>query len=225
MADLAQSHPQLALRFEAVVEQCRQRGWSVGITSSTRSRAVQADLYDRWLRGRYNAPSVANPNSDGGVSPWGWRWRGSYHMPQQDGHSHALDLHWGGCTSDEFNAVAESCGLRRTVRNEPWHYQWVHRKAIFEAPALLSSVAARRKGRGMFIWTTDYPDGTSVHYMWTGRHVISLHALDVIAWNATVGGHVPHFGHVPPETHDVLLSRLAGAADPRTGAIGAWGHA
>jgi len=224
VADLKQSHPQLVLRYRRLEELCRARGWRVGVTSSTRSRAVQEDLYRRWLAGTYKVPAVANPNGNGHLSPWGWRWRGSYHMPQGDGFSHALDLNRSGCTWAQLEELARSCGLRRTVSNEPWHYQWVNRATIFEAPALVTPGGGKRR-HTMFIWTCDQNDGRQVAYLWTGRHVISLHSLDLIAWNATVGGHIPHLGHLPESSHNLLLSRLAGHPDPHTKAIGTWGHA
>lgn len=137
MAELAQSHPEFARRYQILVRECWARGWLIGITSSTRSRATQEDLYARWLAGSYKAPSVANPNNPHGTSPWGWTIVGSYHMPQADGYSHALDLNWQGCTPDEFEQLANRCGMQQTVPNENWHYQWFNRKVIFPIdPAL-----------------------------------------------------------------------------------------
>lgn len=131
---LAFSHPELQLRYEVLVFHCWLSKWEVGITSSTRSRETQASLYKAWLDGEYLVPSVANPEADNGESPWGWRVKGSYHMPQADGYSHALDLWWRGPTQRDFEALAAKCGLIRTLSDEDWHYQWFLRTQIFEAP-------------------------------------------------------------------------------------------
>lgn len=134
MTGLGLSHPELVRRFNLLVAECWANGWECGITSSTRSKATQEDLYRRWLAGTYKVPSVANPNAPHGPSPWGWTIVGSYHMPQADGFSHALDLHWRGCTPSEFERLANKCGLQRTVPNENWHYQWFNRQVIFPGP-------------------------------------------------------------------------------------------
>ncbi len=136
MVGLGSSHPELVRRYNALVAACWTHGYEVWISSSSRSRATQEDLYRRWLAGTYRVPSVANPNGDHGPSPWGWRWKGSYHMPQQDGFSHALDMGWRGCTPAEFEQLCNQVGLQRTVPKENWHYQWVNRQVIFPAPGL-----------------------------------------------------------------------------------------
>lgn len=139
--NLGQSHPELARRYDHLVRLCWERGIEIGITSSTRSRAAQEAMYYRWRLPKnhpnhYDVPSVANPNSDGGPSPWGWRWRGSKHMVQADGYSHALDLHWHGIHAAGFEQLAMLVGLRQTVPNENWHYQFANRRVIFAAPLL-----------------------------------------------------------------------------------------
>lgn len=170
-APLAQSHPELVKRYTKLVELCWANGWEIWISSSTRSRQTQEDLYKRWRAGTYNVPAVANPNGDGGPCPpslGDWRWRGSYHMPQADGYSHALDLGIRGTSWVTFADLAASCGLRQTVVNsrgivtEPWHYQWCHRRVVFDAPALHHMPPEEDEE---VKWTLVQPDhGTSPRY-------------------------------------------------------------
>lgn len=131
MAELAQTHPEMVRRYQKLVELVWASGWEIWIGSSTRSRQTQEDLYRRWLNGTYDVPSVANPYTNHGPSPCGWDVIGSYHMPQADGFSHALDLGWRGCSEAQFEALANRCGLQQTVPNESWHYQWWHRQLVF----------------------------------------------------------------------------------------------
>lgn len=225
MTGLAQSHPELQRRHARLVELCWANGWETWIGSSTRSRATQEDLYRRWRAGLYKVPSVANPNADGGPSPWGWRWTGSYHMPQADGFSHALDLGWRGCDDAQFNVLAESCGLRRTVRDESWHYQWVQRRVIFDAPALvdvsLPPVINSGGKTKMHIWTCVQNDGQHVNYLWDGKAVRSMHGLEAQALSLAQTG-TPNAGHMNEAQHATWLARLLENPDPGTGAQGWW---
>jgi hypothetical protein len=132
MADIAQSHPELAKRYNQLVELCWARGWYVGITSSTRSYQEQTILYANYRAGTGN--KAANPNAVIGKTPFGWNAYGSYHMIQQDGYSHALDLHWQQCTPGQFAEAARQCGLRLTVPGENWHFQWWNTAGIFDKP-------------------------------------------------------------------------------------------
>lgn len=133
MLDL--SHPELKRRYDALVSHCWANGWEIWIGSSTRDYATQADLYQRWLDGSYKVPSVANPDLPHGPCPQilgGWTIKGSYHMPQADNYSHALDLGWRGCSEYEFEALANLCGLQQAVPNENWHYQWFNKQVMFQ---------------------------------------------------------------------------------------------
>lgn len=138
MVDVAFTHPEMVRRWETLVALCWERGCEVWISSSTRSYATQKDLYQRWLAGTYNTPYVANPDRLVGESPWGWNVYGSYHMIQADGYSHALDLGHRGVSNDEFEGMAVSCGLVRTVPREFWHRQWFSKDLVFAAPAVPS---------------------------------------------------------------------------------------
>lgn len=125
-------HPQLLKRYERLVEFCWDRSWYVGVTSATRSYDEQRTLYRAWLRGTGNY--AANPDQVLGNSPFlpTWKVRGSYHMVQADGYSHALDLHWQQCSDEQFKKAAELFGLRQTVPGENWHYQWWDTTGIFK---------------------------------------------------------------------------------------------
>lgn len=217
---MRQTHPEMVRRFEALQRDAARRNWRIGVTSSTRSRAQQEDLYRRWRAGTYDVPSVANPNGNNGTSPWGWTIRGSYHMPQADGYSHALDLWWDGCSAVELERLAATYGLVQTVPRENWHYQWFHRRVIFDAPALVAAAAAL-KGRKMFLWTCAQNDGQHVNYLYADRQVTSLHSLDTAAWGLATTG-VPHAGHLNEHDHTVLMKRLLDQPDPHTGADGSW---
>lgn len=208
-------------RYNALAAAAHERGWRVGVTSATRSREIQADLYRRWRAGTYNVPSVANPNGVNGVSPWGWTIYGSYHMPQHDGYSHALDLNWSGCTAAELERVAAGYGLVQTVPRENWHYQWFHRRTIFDAPNLVEATAALAKGRKMFLWTCAQSDGQHVNYLYHDRQVTSLHSLDSQAYNLAMSG-VPHAGLTNEADHNKLMKRLLDQPDPVSGADGSW---
>lgn len=118
------SHPELQRRWDLLVARTWMFGAELWVEASTRSEATQRDLYERWKLGLYKVPIVANPDHVLGGSPWGWPVRGSYHMVQADGYSHALDVGWRGITQDLFESVAATCGLLRTETNEAWHYQW-----------------------------------------------------------------------------------------------------
>mgnify|MGYP000653304996 CR=1 FL=1 len=133
MADIAQSHPELVKRYNKLVKLCWANSWYVGITSSSRSYEEQASLYQAYKNGTGN--NAANPNGVIGVSPWGWVAHGSYHMIQEDGYSHALDLHWSQCSPEQFAELAEKCGLKLTVPGENWHFQWWDTNGIFEEEA------------------------------------------------------------------------------------------
>lgn len=130
MADVGQSHPELVHRYNRLVQLCWERGWYVGITSSSRSYAEQRSLYRAYLAGTGNM--AADPDAVVGKSPWGWVINGSYHMVQEDGYSHALDLHWQQCSPKQLETAANLVGLKLTVPGENWHFQWFDTYGIFQ---------------------------------------------------------------------------------------------
>lgn len=127
MADIAMSHPELARRYSLLVERCWSRSWDVSISSSSRSVETQRAWYALYLKGQWiqdGKPAiVADPDRDAGATPWAWRARGSLHMIQQDGFSHALDLGFSGGSHEDLHAIANTCGLRFPEPTEWWHTQ------------------------------------------------------------------------------------------------------
>lgn len=123
---LTWTHPEMARRYDLLVELCWSRGWNVGITSSTRSRITQEYWYSLYLQGRW--PNiVADPNRFYCTAPdeiGGWPAYGSCHMLQEDDHSHALDLFWQGPTSHDFRGLCYLCGLHDVEPSEDFHFQW-----------------------------------------------------------------------------------------------------
>jgi hypothetical protein len=55
-------------------------------------------------------------------------------MVQEDGYSHALDLHWQQCTPVQLQQAANLVGLRLTVVGENWHFQWWDANGVFAKP-------------------------------------------------------------------------------------------
>lgn len=133
MADIANSHPELVKRYNKLVEESWKRSWFIGITSSSRSYDEQAALYRAYLN--HTGNNAANPDQVLGKSPWGWPVKGSYHMEQADGFTHALDLHWSQCSPEQFAELANYCGLHLTVPGENWHFQWWDTDGIFDNPS------------------------------------------------------------------------------------------
>ena len=135
MKDLTLTHPDMAKRFNALVEYGAERGWHVSIISSTRDYAEQKALYAAWASGLRSA-KAGNPDADLYASPWNWMARGSLHQVQVDGFSHALDLGWAGCSPFDIADAAQTFGLRLDVAGENWHFQWWGPGGVHPAPAL-----------------------------------------------------------------------------------------
>jgi hypothetical protein len=182
MTGLARSHPELARRYDLLVEHAAVRGWRIGITSSTRQRAQQEAMYADWIANGPPPPSVANPNNSHGSSPWDWVITGSYHMPQADGFSHALDINWDRpkVDAEDIEALANRCGLVQTVPNEDWHYQWFNRKTIFPVDPTLDQP----------IQSEDDDMGTTIHQPRDRGDGRTQDILRMPAFGATAGGSV-----------------------------------
>jgi hypothetical protein len=128
---LAFTHPELVRRYEMLVARMWRRGWDIGITSSSRSEAQQRLWYQMYLRGEF-ANIVANPDRIYARSPWGWVARGSMHMIQADGYSHALDVNWTGCTGRQMLDEAYMVGLFNVEPTENWHLEAWDYRGYFE---------------------------------------------------------------------------------------------
>jgi hypothetical protein len=128
------THPELTRRYELLVERCWAKGWDIGVTSSTRTEETQRQWYALWLQGLW--PNlVADPDRYYCQAPdelGGWTAKGSMHMIQADGWSHALDLYWWGPSATQFRLEAFECGLRAVESTENWHYQfWDVSREVF----------------------------------------------------------------------------------------------
>ncbi len=131
------THPELVRRYTLLVERCWAKGWDISITSSTRTEATQRLWYGLWQQGLW--PNlVADPDRYYCQAPdelGGWTAKGSMHMIQQDGYSHALDLAWWGPSATQFRLEAFECGLRAVESTENWHYQfWDVSREVFPCP-------------------------------------------------------------------------------------------
>lgn len=120
------THPELRRRYENLVERMWERGWQIYVIASTRSADYQRWLYAEFKAGRYPY-IVADPDRVYGVAPTeigGWVARGSMHMAQADGWSHALDIGWRGPRPDQVHQLAHTLGLRFPEPTENWHMEW-----------------------------------------------------------------------------------------------------
>lgn len=234
MADLALTHPKMAERCNQLVALCWSRSWYVGITSSTRSYDEQKSLYDAYKNAPSTHNTAANPDASLFTSPaevGGWPVKGSFHMVQQDGHSHALDLHWSQCSPEELAEAAQQCGLRLTVAGENWHFQWFDQNGVFDNPSAVPTVSEEdemtpvihnpslREGSGIIpVWDFTYlPADTAgqavfgivvVSNLYIRRHLGADTLCTVYIQGAPTKYRVPEDGTtmVVPVTHEGLTS-------------------
>jgi hypothetical protein len=234
MADLLlQSHPELRARYEHADELVSYSGGELWIVSSTRSRESQISLRTRWLAGTYKVPAVADPNADGGPSPWGWHWKGSKHMPQQDGHSHALDVKWSGIDDTKLVQIMRDCGLVQTVvRNgkvlEDWHFQWANGTVIFDAPALTQTGDDDMADAGMIARPMDgasarYPNGhpLTAHwfYVFGGGFAAHVRSQEQFELHKFLGAKVDDAGAPVQMAHDWFDELMIVTGAPGLGAV------
>lgn len=133
------AHPELVNRCDCFFAACADEGWPVGIYSDGRTFAEQFRLWNAYISGERKV-EAANPFKIGEKSPWGWSIKGSKHMEQQDGHTHARDLWWGsGVPVGEAHKKARFFGLVFPIPKENWHVEWWLRGAIIPRFDLLPS--------------------------------------------------------------------------------------
>jgi hypothetical protein len=131
MTDVGYSHPEFVRRWELFLGEAWARGWDLGITSSSRGYDQQKKWYQLDQAGLWPTGPVANPDQVWGMSPFGWYAKGSLHMVQVDGYSHAMDIFFVGAPAEEFHEIALPCGLGFPEPGENWHMQWWTRFGVF----------------------------------------------------------------------------------------------
>ena len=115
---LTELHPKFVERLEHFFNDPRIKN-KVAIVSGCRTYAQQKELYRRYRAGTGNL--AANP--DRRFGPKG-KYRGSWHLEQEDGFAYAVDLRIIGKLSwATLHAVAKEYGIIKTVPSENWHMQ------------------------------------------------------------------------------------------------------
>ena len=125
-------HPTLYLRIDAMLADPRMKGYQV--VSGVRSYELQKSLYSGWRKRLAGVPgfkhynNAANPDAAGAATFDGLRFRGSYHMVQDDEYGHAVDLrapvtHSTSKRWELIGKVGREYGLHQTVSSEWWHLQ------------------------------------------------------------------------------------------------------
>jgi len=98
----------------------------------TRQESTWDEQYALWLKFvNEQGPQAIAPWAIGALTPWGWPQVGSMHMVQRDGHSHAADYWFSGCTADQAHGLGLVHGIGFYVDKEPWHGCWVLGQSIF----------------------------------------------------------------------------------------------
>lgn len=157
-------HPVLFLRVEAMLADPRMAGYRV--VSGVRTYEMQKSLFSGWRKRLARVPGfqhynrAANPDLAGAATFDGLAFRGSYHMIQDDGYGHAVDLR-GPATHTRakkwrlVGEVGDDYGLRQTVAGEWWHLQARDKTHWFDAPRIASST-----GEDSMILLLDSDSGT-----------------------------------------------------------------
>ena len=133
---LTELHPKFIERLEhLLLHDFRVKG-RAKIVSGCRTYQQQKELYRKFKAGTGNL--AANP--DRRFGPNG-KFRGSWHLEQEDGYAYAVDIRLnGGLSWAEFHSIAAEYGILKTVPSENWHmqpYGYLNNKwQWFPAPAM-----------------------------------------------------------------------------------------
>ena len=116
---LTELHPKFIERLEhLLLHDSRVKG-KAKIVSGCRTYQQQVELYRKYKAGTGNL--AANP--DRRFGPNG-KFRGSWHLEQEDGYAYAVDIRLsGGLSWAEFHSIAAEYGILKTVPSENWHMQ------------------------------------------------------------------------------------------------------
>ena len=125
-------HPTLKHRLVALFRHPEIRGRMV-VCSGVRSYAEQKRLYDGYRAGKKGFNLAANPDWQ---RPDGYFF-GSFHQAQPDGYGYAVDFRITDkkLSTGRANELAQSFGLRPTVKGEWWHHQPRDADGWFPSPA------------------------------------------------------------------------------------------
>ena len=125
-------HPTLKHRLVALFRHPEIQGRMV-VCSGVRSYAEQKRLYDGYKAGKKGFNLAANPDWQ---RPDGYFF-GSFHQQQPDGYGYAIDFRTTDRKLSTVRAseLAQSFGLRPTVKGEWWHHQPRDASDWFPAPA------------------------------------------------------------------------------------------
>jgi len=115
---LTELHPKFIERLEhLLLHDSRVKG-RAKIVSGCRTYQQQKELYRKYKAGTGNL--AANP--DRRFGPNG-KFRGSWHLEQEDGYAYAVDIRLSGLSWTDFHAIAAEYGILKTVPSENWHMQ------------------------------------------------------------------------------------------------------
>jgi len=115
---LTELHPKFIERLEhLLLHDSRVKG-RAKIVSGCRTYQQQFELYRRYRAGTGNL--AANPDRRFGPNN---KFRGSWHLEQEDGYAYAVDIRLSGLSWKDFHAIAKEYGILKTVPSENWHMQ------------------------------------------------------------------------------------------------------
>ena len=116
---LTELHPKFIERLEHLLLNDDRVKGKAKIVSGCRTYQQQKELYRKYRAGTGNL--AANP--DRRFGPNG-KFRGSWHLEQEDGYAYAVDIRLsGGLSWAEFHSIAAEYGILKTVPSENWHMQ------------------------------------------------------------------------------------------------------
>ena len=115
---LTELHPKFIERLEHLLLHDSRVKNRAKIVSGCRTYQQQVELFRRYRAGTGNL--AANPDRRFGPNN---KFRGSWHLEQEDGYAYAVDIRLNGLSWTDFHAIAAEYGILKTVPSENWHMQ------------------------------------------------------------------------------------------------------
>ena len=115
---LTELHPKFIERLEHLLLHDDRVKGRAKIVSGCRTYQQQKELYRKYKAGTGNL--AANPDRRFGPNN---KFRGSWHLEQEDGYAYAVDIRLSGLSWTDFHAIAKEYGILKTVPSENWHMQ------------------------------------------------------------------------------------------------------